>query len=609
MNKVKINEGYELFQIITDFKDPLEIFREAFQNAIDEDATEVYCNIYEEKKLSSSNLIIDIWNNGKPLEKERISNFFDLANSSKIDKNMQPQLGKLGYKGHGSKIFFNSEFIEISSKTDDQSYNIQLEDPINQIENKGSISYSEPFSPNQDSPILPNAMRNGFFLRIKNHNYFNTQHTYYKLNHRKIRDYAKWFTVFGTIKTEFDSSLRNKNIKLYLRGIEFDGFKTEFSQANSLDPMPIYKIVSGVEFEEIDLGHYFPLNRHLTADMEAYANSIGSNKPYYNFYSRLIFKETISCSDGTVFNLILNVEGYETKRRYNALLSRRGRQRDNLSYTDSERYGIWACKGGIPVEKIDHWIEGGKGTYSFVHGFLDCDKFKLTANRGSIENTESEIIDIVRDKLNEIFKRPSIKDLLNERTDIETLENISASITEDNANLKKRFSDSKKRKVISLPNSQIQLFEPKKLTRGYSESETLVLLIQLITMYPKLFPFKILDYDTTKGIDFVVEQNANPKYIELKGSMQKTVNHPFSLIYKFICYEIDFRNNDIIEDIEEYKTQLQINRSDSFQSFDSNFKDKPYVSYQLVPQNASIQSMEIIELKSLLTTVLGATIQ
>ena len=32
MRKVRVNEGYELYQIITDFGDPLEIFREGIQN-------------------------------------------------------------------------------------------------------------------------------------------------------------------------------------------------------------------------------------------------------------------------------------------------------------------------------------------------------------------------------------------------------------------------------------------------------------------------------------------------------------------------------------------------------------------------------------------------
>ncbi len=58
MPEININKGYEIYQIITDFGNPLEIFREAFQNAIDEDATEVYCSIYERQRLGGSDLVL-----------------------------------------------------------------------------------------------------------------------------------------------------------------------------------------------------------------------------------------------------------------------------------------------------------------------------------------------------------------------------------------------------------------------------------------------------------------------------------------------------------------------------------------------------------------------
>ena len=37
--EVQINKGYELYQIITDFGEPLEIIREAIQNSFDENAS------------------------------------------------------------------------------------------------------------------------------------------------------------------------------------------------------------------------------------------------------------------------------------------------------------------------------------------------------------------------------------------------------------------------------------------------------------------------------------------------------------------------------------------------------------------------------------------
>ena len=54
MGQVHVNEGYELYQIITDFGDPLEIFREGIQNSFDENATEIYVNVYEKQKLGGN---------------------------------------------------------------------------------------------------------------------------------------------------------------------------------------------------------------------------------------------------------------------------------------------------------------------------------------------------------------------------------------------------------------------------------------------------------------------------------------------------------------------------------------------------------------------------
>ena len=42
----KIDLAYEFYQTIIDFDHPIQVFREAFQNSADEDATEIYCRIF-----------------------------------------------------------------------------------------------------------------------------------------------------------------------------------------------------------------------------------------------------------------------------------------------------------------------------------------------------------------------------------------------------------------------------------------------------------------------------------------------------------------------------------------------------------------------------------
>ena len=52
-----------------------------------------------------------------------------------------------------------------------------------------------------------------------------------------------------------------------------------------------------------------------------------------------------------------------------------------------------------------------------------------------------------------------------------------------------------------------------------------------------------------------------------------------------------------------------INRNDQFASYDEQFKNTSYKSYQLIPSSSQIKSMEIIVLKEILTDILQAKIQ
>jgi hypothetical protein len=606
MHEVEINKGYELYQIITDFKDPLEIFREAFQNAIDEGANKVFCKIKLNKNLTGEELIIEIWDNGKGLPKDNIHNFFDLAFSTKIDKDLNPQKGKLGYKGHGAKIYFNSRKIEICSKSNNKYFAVELDNPILQIQQNNTFEYSDIKSPNELNMGLPDNWQHGFMIRITGHYHFRGENSKIKLNHIAIRDYVKWFTVFGTI---LFNNQNGKNLpKLYLCGLDIETFKSAYSSFQEIDPMPKFEEIDSVLYEEIELGHYFPEQRYKETEMRQYSKRIANNKAYYDYYSRMIFDDKVSCQNNMVFYLKMNAEGYETKRRYNILLPKRYKSQADIEYSDTERYGIWACKGGIPVEKIDDWIIGGKGGYTFLHAFIDCDDFNLTANRSSIANTDIEKLDIIKQKLNEIFNSSKVKDLINERVEFEKFESQLQSIEEDTSQLKKRYSAVSKRKTISLSYKDeiFELQEPTKNKSGYSESETLMLLVQIITLFPDLFPFKILDYNTNKGIDFVVEEKSNPKYIELKGSFHNKINHAFRNIYKFICYDLEVKDGDKISDIENFEAFIKTNKTDSFVSSNNNFK-KNYCSYKLDPSSASITSMEIIVLKEILTKILNAT--
>lgn len=243
-----------------------------------------------------------------------------------------------------------------------------------------------------------------------------------------------------------------------------------------------------------------------------------------------------------------------------------------------------------------------------MQAFIDCDDFQLTANRGSIRNTDIEKLDMIIAEVNKIFKSKSVKNAMQERVDLEELEKIEKSLDDDREDLMKRFKAAKRRKVIRFSDGT-EVLEPTKTKSGYSEAETFVVLMAIMQKYPDLFSFNLLDYNTTKGIDFVVNHNETPKYIELKGTLTKKINHPFRFTYKFICYDIDVNKNEIVEDKEGLLTRLQVVDNAVFESNDDRYNRKLFRGYNLIPEKTtSIQSMEVIVLKSFLTEILGAVI-
>lgn len=610
-HEAAIDKGYEMYQIIKDFDNSIQIFREAFQNSIDEDATEVYCRVIVEPQLGVENLIIDIWDNGSGLREQDIPCFFGLAKSTKLTSDKMPT-GKLGYKGHGTKIYFNSQQIEIFSKPhkDKAGWGVVLKDPVRQIREVNTYRYSEVIRAEDCSIQLPDDFQTGFFLRIINPSYFRTQYTRFMLNHLFLRDYSKWYTVFGNIRALFDPN--TPTATLYLQGLNIEYLRSNYKDLSQIDPLTEFAEKDSSIYEKIGMGHYFPPQRSSDTSMKTYTQKIDSKKPYYDYYSREIYKDTAYLDNNIKFDFVIYAEGYETKRRYDILLSRTEKTSldRSLQHTDAERYGLWACKGGVPIERVDDWIMGGRGigTYTYMHAFVDCDAFELTSNRGSIRNTDWEILEQVKRRINGILSDKRIQRDLRERQEWADYEKTQRSVDEDAEELKNRFNLSKSKRNIILPN-EIPVPEPTLTKSGYSESETLMLLSKLMDYCPDLFTFNILDYNTTKGIDFVVEKGGTPKYIELKGTFRKKINHSFRNIYKFICYDIDVKNNDTVEDVEKLTVVLRINHDDHFESFDEQFKGKKFTSYQLMPTTTAFESMEIIVLKKLLTEVVGASFE
>ena len=57
-----------------------------------------------------------------------------------------------------------------------------------------------------------------------------------------------------------------------------------------------------------------------------------------------------------------------------------------------------------PIQRKNEWITSKGSEYTKFHAFINCQALKLTANRGSIENTPSEILQDLEQAVREIYE-------------------------------------------------------------------------------------------------------------------------------------------------------------------------------------------------------------
>lgn len=97
------------------------------------------------------------------------------------------------------------------------------------------------------------------------------------------------------------------------------------------------------------------------------------------------------------------VEGTKVKYSYNNMIRRPGYSAPEGAYTVQDRYGVWLCKDYMAIQRKNEWITSKGSEYTKLHAFVNCQGLRLTANRGSIENTPSEILADLRDAVREIY--------------------------------------------------------------------------------------------------------------------------------------------------------------------------------------------------------------
>lgn len=495
----KVNEAAEFLEIAGDFGDPMELFREALHNAFDWHATEFYISINVEDIAGNEKLVIELKDNGDGMTKERIvNNFWNLGNSaSKNDKS------KIGEKGHGTKIYLRSDKIIMRTSDGKKSYESICESAFKNLN-----------SSKMHGPLVREAeeiYEKGTYIRLEGYN----QNDMGQYTQDIIKDYLYWRTKIGSFECELEGR-EKPNFKVFLKALNVD------------------------EYEQLEFGHIFAKeNTNVNKLFDEYQENAADY-----FVKKYIYQDrSLDARPDIKYDVVIYVEGDEAKKLYNPLLKNRKNAKKG-SYKVADRYGIYLCKDFIPIQRVNEWITGfgtGSNSYVMLHGFINCQKLKLTANRGSVANTNLQIV-------NELKK--DLQEILNE---------IDVDLYKNNINTLKKWQQEaktigqevelfKKRKEIILNKKYFEI-NGRTFLEPRNEAELYGLFMSIYTLYPNKFNFEPLDYDESIGIDLVARNKSDNKiadceywYVELKYLLgSREFNHSFRNVRIIVCW--GFSNN------------------------------------------------------------------
>ena len=122
----QVNAEAEFLEIASDFGNPLEILREAISNSIDAGARSIKIAFSVEEVDGAQTLVITIEDDGRGMKREVLErDFWGLGFSASRDDK-----GKIGEKGHGTKIYLRSEEVRVLTHSDHGAYESICERPM-----------------------------------------------------------------------------------------------------------------------------------------------------------------------------------------------------------------------------------------------------------------------------------------------------------------------------------------------------------------------------------------------------------------------------------------------------------------------------------------------
>lgn len=494
----KINTAHILRQIIRERNNPLSIFREAISNAYDADATDMKIIV---ERGNNGKTYVAFYDNGTGMTYLELCDFFNVGYSRK-------QKDKIGEKGLGTKLFFNSDKIIVETRSDREGdLTGRLDSPLSSLK-KGDIpkfkikKRNDELSSNYATKIL-----------LKNVSIPNEREIFWGNN---LENYLIWKTVAGSFEHYF---LKRKSFEVKVEIVNYGKRKSS--------------VISGHLFPETNICDT-PENFAYRFDPFEFDIKVGEKT------SKVQIMGAIAGADAHI------VKNKQIKKQYK---------------------GFFLCKDYFIVRDINQEIfGGGTGEWQNMHILVNCQDIELSMGReGFIERGEGTVFNELIEAI-KVFKNCIVKGQPFEYNGrlLEQTKNFAGhgysqlKYLKENKNIKnikcarslrllqiqdnKRLADRNKSFMIYEPNNRISTFSL------FLESLSKQLITDTFTIYDITFEDKNISLLMKK-----TNEDTKPLFYAIEHILTKNSFYRLKDKYQgIICWEKDnfnIKNSKDVEDI------------------------------------------------------------
>lgn len=547
--KPEVREAHAFGEISRDFTKPAEIFREAIANSLDAYARRLWLRVAVNRIKGRETVVIDLADDGVGMAIDAMKAFLNLSDSQK-DRRPPPGLAArrmTGHKGHGTKIYFNSEKLEVLTYDGVSSpVRCTMMDPRGELADGklpeaaiDEISLEELRAARISWGFPELGLDAGTIVRVTGY------HGNGKagLEHLLLRDYVRWFTRWGSWEPKLAAvaNLDRAEVKdfgsckLFLRGL-------------GKEPDP------GAD-EEVPFGHLFP-----SADCIEIAKlrTKDATDPLKHYVRTWAFpNEPLLKNPEKRIDFLFAIEGEGARREYNDMLRRRGKARRPGDYLSEERYGLWLGRDFVPIARFNDWV-AERSEYTRMHAFANCQDLHVTANRGSIENTPGELIEDVQSTVERLFE-----ERIQQHDDFVKFQDELLAI--ERHRHAKREGDDYKRRLKRLASKEIIRIGAVELLTPTSELDLIALTAGVQALVPDVLPFVVREYDSHFGFDGLAARNkelaineTQHLFVEFKHELKRDFNHSFEKLEAIVCWNSRVKDGEEMTDLAGRKGTLRI---------------------------------------------------